>query len=281
MIHRFGLSSLYDITRDHIRCKTTDSDFFFSGMSTVSEEDIRGWEDVDIVWVEEAHRMSASSWEILYPTIRKETPEFKSEIWFSFNPKNRYDTVYKTFISEGRPNAWVRKVNYYDNPWFPSVLDAERLYDKQNDPERYAHIWLGEPDDASDKRKVLPYALVQMCCSVDAWARMGVPDGMIDVGLDVADTGADKNAMVGRRGPALFSVDYWSAPRLGVTASRADKFCRSEGAARLYYDAGGIGAGIRFPPGRAVSSRPGAVCAASGDVRRGRRGSGRLVYAGL
>jgi phage terminase large subunit len=35
-------------------------------------------------------------------------------------------------------------MNYTDNPWFPDVLVAEMEYDRGNDPDKYAHKWLGK-----------------------------------------------------------------------------------------------------------------------------------------
>ena len=61
-------------------------------MSTATEESIRGLEAVDLIWFEEAHRMSARSREILYPTVRKGG----SELWFTFNPMNRYILCIRT-----------------------------------------------------------------------------------------------------------------------------------------------------------------------------------------
>ena len=238
MIARFGLGSAFTSTRDNIR-HTNGSFFFFGGMSTVSEEDIRGWEDVDRVWVEEAHRVSHSSWEILRNTIRKPG----SEIWGSLNPKNRYDPFYRDFVVRTQEDAWVCKVNFTDNPWFPRELEIERQADLRDNPERYPHLWLGEPDDVSDARKVLPYALLQQC--VDAWPRRPLDAGVAHAGLDVADTGGDKNAFTLRRGPNLTHAERWSAKTLGRTAARTDKLCNEHGAVRLYFDAGGPGAGIR------------------------------------
>jgi phage terminase large subunit len=36
------------------------------------------------------------------------------------------------------------KVNWSDNPWFPAVLQAERLTDLALYPDRYQHIWEGD-----------------------------------------------------------------------------------------------------------------------------------------
>lgn len=241
MIKRLGLSAHYTILDSEIRHRN-GSLFFFAGLSTVSEEDIRGWEDVDIVWVEEAHRMSNSSWEILRNTIRKRG----SEIWMSFNPKNRYDPAYRHFVARRPRDSFILKVNYMDNPWFPDELETNRQEDLANEPERYPHIWLGEPDDVSDKRKVLPYHLLELC--VQAWDAPKPPEclnGLLHAGLDVADTGVDKNAYITRRGPALHRCERWSTTHPGKTARRANHYCLEENVFRLYYDTAGIGAGVR------------------------------------
>ena len=153
----------YVPTRSSIDHKTTGSHFFFLGLSVVSEEDIRGLANVDILWIEEAHRMSHSSWELVYPTIRKEN----SEVWISFNPKYRTDIAWKLLENRGKPRYWVVKINWRDNQFFTTKNERDRVEAKESNPDRYPHIWEGEPDDVSDKRKVLPYALLQRC--VDAW----------------------------------------------------------------------------------------------------------------
>ena len=240
MIYRLGLGSYFQVLEMEIRHRN-GSVIFFSGLSNVTEESIRGWEDVDIVWVEESHSMSHSSWEILRNTIRKDG----SEIWMSFNPKYRYDPAYRDFVMRQQPGAFVRKVNFHDNPWFPKELEINRQEDLRNEPERYAHIWLGEPDDVSSDRKVLPYDLLNMC--VEAWPQRPSAEisGVVHCGLDVADTGADRNAIVARRGPELLDIDRWASTHLGQTARRAKTWCLEKQAFRLYFDVGGVGGGIR------------------------------------
>lgn len=217
---------------------------FFIGLSVVSEEDIKGLSQVDILWIEEAHRMSHSSWEMVYPTIRKE----QSEIWLTFNPKYRTDAAWKLAQSSD-PSMWIRKVNWRDNYFFTARNERSRLRDKRENPDRYAHIWEGEPDDVSEKRKVLPYALLEAC--VDAWERRPKPRGAHSVaGLDVSDTGADKNALCHRSGPELYRMDLWRGSEsftTSETARRAAMRAESDGVSRFMYDAGGPGAGVRGP----------------------------------
>ena len=249
-IHDLGLSDRFTITRENITCDN-GSHFFFAGMSTATEEDVKGWESVNRCWFEEAHRMSERSRELLYPTVFRTDD---SEIWISFNPKNRSDPVYQDFALEtgGRRTeaAYVRKINFMDNPWFPPGLEEERVLDKKNQPERYAHIWLGEPDDEGLGNNVLPYALMEMC--VEAWSKRprnpaGAIEGSYYVGLDVADGGQDRNCMVTRKGPCITDYVTWSSAvgELGRTARRMDGHARSIGAVSAYYDAGGPGQGVR------------------------------------
>ena len=222
------------------------SHFFFIGLSRMSEEDIKGLAAVDIAWVEEAHRMSHGSWELLRPTIRKDD----AQIWATWNPKYRTDAIsqFQRAVRHDR-RVWYRRVNWRDNAYFTKRSNRDRIRDKNDNPERYAHIWEGEYDDVSAKRKVLPYALARLC--VDAWDRRPVPRGaFVEAGLDVADTGLDKNALVLRSGPELFHVETWRGSQSFTPSDstrHAKRVCDEHGVARFRYDAGGVGAAVRGP----------------------------------
>ena len=190
--------------------------------------------------------MSHSSWELLRPTIRKRD----AEIWATFNPKYRTDAIWK-FVEASKtdPGVWTRRVNWRDNLFFTPRNNRDRIRDNRNNPERYPHIWEGEPDDASAARKVVPRALLQIC--VDAWEKRPKPRGaIITAGLDVADTGADYNAFTLRSGPELFLFDRWRGSQAFTTSDTARKAAAQAteaDAQSLYYDIGGPGAGIRGP----------------------------------
>ena len=115
------------------------SKFLFKGLYTNLSK-IKSFEGVDVCWIEEGESISALSWEVLDPTIRKPN----SEIWISFNPRYENDIIYKTFIVDGKENAIVIKVNYNDNKYFPDVLETQRVQMQRTDPELYLHIWEGE-----------------------------------------------------------------------------------------------------------------------------------------
>lgn len=128
----------YTVQNDVIR-HANGSEFLFKGLySNLSK--IKSFEGVDICWIEEAESISAMSWEILDPTIRK----VDSEIWISFNPRYEDDIIYKTFISNRPTNALVVKLNWNDNKFFPNVLKKQKDYMRRTDPDLYLHIWEGE-----------------------------------------------------------------------------------------------------------------------------------------
>jgi phage terminase large subunit len=113
----------------------------FEGMQNHNADSIKSLEGYDIAWVEEAQSLSQRSLDLLRPTIRKEG----SELWFSWNPNLETDPVDVLLRGESPPpDSVVVRANYRDNPWLPDVLKAELEYDQKRDPEKFAHVWLGE-----------------------------------------------------------------------------------------------------------------------------------------
>lgn len=145
MVQRLGLESQFVFTDQEIRCPATGSRFIFKGLLR-NEQSVKSTEGIDICWVEEAQTVSESSWEVLIPTIRKPY----SEIWVTFNPLNSDDPTTQRFIEHAPPEAYVRKVNYDENPYFPEELRKELEWDKAHDFEKYLHIWEGYPRTISD-----------------------------------------------------------------------------------------------------------------------------------
>ena len=136
-IASLGLTDFYEITERTIRGKN-GSEFNFVGLKN-NVANVKSFEGIDIAWVEEAQTVSARSWDVLIPTIRKEG----SEIWVSFNPELETDATYQRFIIHKPESAIVQKINWNDNPWFPEVLDLERRTLQSNDIEAYNTVWEG------------------------------------------------------------------------------------------------------------------------------------------
>lgn len=117
-----------------------DGVILFQGMQDHTAESIKSLEGFNRAWVEEAQTLSAVSLRLLRPTIRAD----ESELWFSWNPRRKNDPVDVMFRQGEIPtDAIVVKANWSDNPWFPSVLEQERLDCLRTDPDQYDHIWEG------------------------------------------------------------------------------------------------------------------------------------------
>jgi len=139
-IRALGAGDFYESLQNEIRGKN-GTQFLFAGLGKMTTDQIKSMEGIDRVWVEEAQTISATSLEILIPTIRKAG----SELWFSWNPRHASDPVDQRFRGDVTPEgSIIRKVNYDANPFFPKELDAERQFDAKHKPDRYGHIWLGE-----------------------------------------------------------------------------------------------------------------------------------------
>lgn len=138
-IEALGLGSFYQVLETEIRGRN-GTEFIFTGLAGHTVESIKSYEGIDVVWVEEAQTVQKRSWDILIPTIRAEN----SEIWISFNPDMDTDETWVRFIANPPPGAVVVKMNYSDNPWFPSVLEQERLHCQKTAPDDYDNIWEGK-----------------------------------------------------------------------------------------------------------------------------------------
>ena len=136
-IAAMGLSGQYDVLKTQIR-GPNGTEFNFEGIRHNADK-IKSYEGIDVCWVEEAHKVTKSSWEILVPTIRKAD----SEIWVSYNPELETDETYIRFNKNTPTNAIVVKMSWRDNPWFPEVLKQEMLDCKARDYDTYLHVWEG------------------------------------------------------------------------------------------------------------------------------------------
>ena len=141
-----GLGIEYQILNDTIRNTRNGTEFLFAGLSDKTAESIKSFEGVDIAWVEEGQAVSKRSWSILIPTIRKET----SEIWVSYNPDLETDETHQRFTIDPPLDCISVLVNYTDNPWFPAVLEQERLECKRKYPKDYPNIWEGKCRPAAE-----------------------------------------------------------------------------------------------------------------------------------
>jgi phage terminase large subunit len=165
----------------------------FQGMQNHTADSIKSLEGYRIAWVEEAQSLSHRSLTLLTPTLRMAG----AEIWFSWNPNKETDPV--DAFMRGRDAAndddiICIEVNYRDNPWFgvtSLARDMER--DKRRDPDKYAHVWLGEYSRNSEARVFRNWKVESFDTPPDAVHRFGA-----DWGFSIDPTVLVRCHIVGR-----------------------------------------------------------------------------------
>jgi len=136
-IAALGYENFYTVGNSEI-VGNNGTQFLFAGLKT-NFASLKSKEGLDIVWVEEAAKVSRDSWKVLLPTIRKEG----AELWITFNPDLETDPVWTLFCAKPRPGTVVIDTNWRQNPWLSQRTLAEIRYDFTVDPESAAHVWDG------------------------------------------------------------------------------------------------------------------------------------------
>jgi phage terminase large subunit len=137
--HSLGAVHGFKVFKDVIETPG-DGVIIFNGMQDANAESIKSLEGFKIAWVEEAQTLSSRSLSLLRPTIRGED----SELWFSWNARRKTDPVDMLLRGAELPTgAVVVQANWRDNPFFPRVLEQERLDCLRLQPDQYNHIWEG------------------------------------------------------------------------------------------------------------------------------------------
>jgi len=129
----------YDISTNVIKTKDGRIRFANAGLRH-NLDNIKSKAQIHLLWVDEAENVSEVAWMKAIPSVR----EMGSEIWVTWNPSSETSATHKRFRENPPEGAKIVALNWRDNPWFPSVLDAERRADFQARPEQYAHIWEGD-----------------------------------------------------------------------------------------------------------------------------------------
>ena len=236
-IKEAGMSDEFTIIQNSIRHNVTGSEFMFYGLWRNPDE-IKSIEGVDILWSEESHGLTKEQWDILEPTIRKEG----SECWLIFNPNLVTDFVYKRFVSNPPPDTIIRHINYEENPFLSKTMLKIIEAAKEEDEENYNHIYLGMPKAESDEA-LIKRAWLYAC--VDAHKKLNIEVvGQTFIGYDIADSGADFNAISVRKGILLERLEQWKGQENGLDKSHIRVYnIAKELNANISYDSIGVGAG--------------------------------------
>ena len=237
-ISRFGFRDDYRILNNKISNKNTGAEFLFYGLARNIDE-IRSIVGIDALWIEEGHNLTEAMWDILIPTIR----EWGSEIWVTFNPNLATDFSYKRLVVNPPKNAVVRMINYDENPFLSDTSKATIAEMKEEDYEKYLHIYKGLPKQ-DDEDVIIKRTWLDSC--IDAHIKLGIePSGERITGYDVSDSGTDKSAYVNKYGVVVTKVHQWRAKEDELVKSA--KIVRNEAerfGSLVRYDSIGVGAGV-------------------------------------
>lgn len=139
VIRKYKLPN-WEIGREYIR-NVNGSEFSFKGIKN-NAQSIKSFESVDICYVEEAASISNESLEILLPTIRKPGSFFI----FVWNPLTEHDAIWERIFEHPDERTYLKTVNSTDIERLlsPEII-AEREKMRNENPELFAHVWLGQP----------------------------------------------------------------------------------------------------------------------------------------
>ena len=122
-IERLGLSRRFDVQKNTIINLATGSTFIYKGLRT-NINSVKSLDGIGVCFVEEAQAVSAPSWKVLLPTIRKKG----SRLIIACNPEEEDSFMQQRWIRKPCARTLYKHVNYNDNPYFPQELEDERQY---------------------------------------------------------------------------------------------------------------------------------------------------------
>lgn len=133
------LAPHFDIGEKYIRTKSKRIAYKFSGMEKKTVMSLKSKARILLLWADEAEPITDAAWDIVLPTLREED----SELWVTWNPMRKSSATDRRFRQTKDPRFKVVELNWRDNPWFPKILERQRLRWLENDPDSYDHVWEG------------------------------------------------------------------------------------------------------------------------------------------
>jgi phage terminase large subunit len=203
------LDAYFELGERFIRTRNRRISYTFCGLRH-NLDSIKSKARILIAWIDEAETVSEIAWQKLLPTVREEG----SEVYISYNPERDGSATDKRFRKSNMEGAKIVEMNYTDNPWFPAVLEQERLNDREIlDDHTYAWIWEGAYRENSkaqifaDKYRVAdfesahdwdgPYFGLDFGFSQDptAGVKMWVHDRRLYIEYEAGDTNIENDDM--------------------------------------------------------------------------------------
>jgi hypothetical protein len=225
-------------SRSRIINKRNGSYFYFAGLKDLkTAKGLKGLEGYDLCWIDEAESIPVESWDLIFPTFRKDG----SEIWITFNRDKDMDPVYKLFYINPPPNtiALELKPGKEDNPWFPDKLMTQMKHDYAVRPDIAEHKWGGKP-------KAQGFNAVMSRVAVRAAMNRRLPaDGPLSCGVDVARFGDDRTVMYLRQGMKVIDCKILHGADTQRVAKEVWSFVKHKASTTIKIDDTGVGCVVK------------------------------------
>ena len=285
-IERIGFSG-FEITSNSIKHKGEEV-FTFKGLAR-NPESIKSMHGYNRFFVEEAQTISYKSLKLLTPTLR----EADSEIWMVANPGSSADPFSERFIlpfqkeleKHGYYEDDLHQIivcNYSDNPFFPDVLEQERLYDLEHLPRaEYDHVWNGKFNDSIENAIIKAEWFDAV---IDAHTKLGFKaKGAVIASHDPSDTGKDDKGIAIRKGSVFLDIQAKSTGDVNEGCDWATDLAIKHQADLFSWDCDGLGVSlkrqvtesfegikceIRMFKGSMAVDRPDAIYEPVGNIRQ-------------
>lgn len=237
VIARYNIPG-YEHTNDSIT-NANGTTFIFKGLHDNPESTVKGFEDIDRCWVEEAQFITNRSLDVLLPTIRKPN----STVIFTRNPLTPEDAVTRRFVTEPeqltRERTISRHTTYRDMEAAGILNDEVRLQvEEARDTPEFAHIWEGLPFEKTLNQIISWNSLIA------ATHREPDTTGTVAFGVDVARYGKDRTAVSIRRGLHLETIRWWRNASITESAQRIRMLAEEWEPTAINVDDTGIGGGL-------------------------------------
>jgi phage terminase large subunit len=235
-IQRLGYPG-WTVTKEYIK-SPIGSFFHFRGLRDLrAASAIKGLEDIDVSFCEEAATVTNESLDLLIPTIRKAG----SELWFLFNRQEESDPVYERFVKNPREDSivvWLEP-GAIDNPWWTAELQKEMEEDYKRDPDMAEHVWGGQPRKQGQKAVM---SRTDIRKAMDN--KIENPEGAIEIGVDVARFGDDKTVLYKRHGLKIIDMKEFVGQDTMRTANEAWDMAEHSSEVVIKVDDSGLGGGV-------------------------------------
>ncbi len=217
---------------------------------------IKSLDYVKRVWIEEGQYISQESIDLLFPTIRTNG----AEIWITMNRGSMNDPISVSYLNKAEDELarvgyyeddymMVVEINWRDNPWFPEILDKQRLKNYEEWPRaKYDHVWEGKHADSVDNAIILP-DWFDACIDAHLNERFAAslrPKGAKIAAFDPSDTG-DAKGFAYRHGSVFLDVCDSQIGDVNDGCDWATSKAINYGVDWFTWDCDGIGAPLSRP----------------------------------